>query len=129
MLKNLISLLNQRPDLAADYASNYAMLLRDAVLKAKRRYARRAIWLLMAVIFFNATVIVGALAAMLWVNQPALDSFNVILIPSVLGLCAVITGFLGLDDTDNHSELAQLNYQLQQDSKVFARLSETNEQV
>ena len=79
MLKKVILLLNQRPDLVADYVSAYATLLRETVLKARRRYARRAVWLLMTVILGNASVIVGALAMMLWINMPELNVLKVFL--------------------------------------------------
>ena len=129
MLRKMISLFNQRPDLAADYLSAYAMLLRETVLRARRRYARRAVWLLMTMILASASIIVGALSAMLWINIPTLNIYNVILVPFILVLLTVITGLLVLYDTDKHGELGRLNYQLHQDSKVLARLREANEEV
>ncbi|MBP6294613.1 MAG: hypothetical protein KA366_02665 [Hydromonas sp.] len=129
MLKKVILLLNQRPDLVADYVSAYATLLRETVLKARRRYARRAVWLLMTVILGNASVIVGALAMMLWINMPELNVLKVFLIPSVLVILTVIAGLLVVYDTDSQGELRQLNHQLHQDSKVLALLRETHEQI
>ena len=117
----MILLLNQRPDLVADYVSAYATLLRETVLKARRRYARRAVWLLMTVILGNASVIVGALAMMLWINMPELNVLKVFLIPSVLVILTVIAGLLVVYDTDSQGELRQLNHQLHQDSKVLAQ--------
>ena len=129
MLKKVILLLNQRPDLVADYVSAYATLLRETVLKARRRYARRAVWLLMTVILGNASVIVGALAMMLWINMPELNVLKVFLIPSVLVILTVIAGLLVVYDTDSQGELRQLNHQLHQDSKVLALLRETYEPI
>ena len=129
MLKKVILLLNQRPDLVADYVSAYATLLRETVVKARRRYARRAVWLLMTVILGNASVIVGALAMMLWINMPELNVFKVLLIPSVLAMLTVIAGLFVIYDTDKHSEIRRLNNQLRQDSKVLALLRETHEQI
>ena len=125
----MILLLNQRPDLVADYVSAYATLLRETVLKARRGYARRAVWLLMTVILGNASVIVGALAMMLWINMPELNVLKVFLIPSVLVILTVIAGLLVVYDTDSQGELRQLNHQLHQDSKVLALLRETYEQI
>ena len=125
----MILLLNQRPDLVADYVSAYATLLRETVLKARRGYARRAVWLLMTVILGNASVIVGALAMMLWINRPELNVLKVFLIPSVLVILTVIAGLLVVYDTDSQGELRQLNHQLHQDSKVLALLRETHEQI
>ena len=125
----MILLLNQRPDLVADYVSAYATLLRETVLKARRRYARRAVWRLMTVILGNASVIVGALAMMLWINMPELNVLKVFLIPSVLVILTVIAGLLVVYDTDSQGELRQLNHQLHQDSKVLALLRETHEQI
>ena len=125
----MILLLNQRPDLVADYVSAYATLLRETVLKARRGYARRAVWLLMTVILGNASVIVGALAMMLWINMPELNVLKVFLIPSVLVILTVIAGLLVVYDTDSQGELRQLNHQLHQDSKVLALLRETHEQI
>ena len=129
MLKKVILLLNQRPDLVADYVSAYATLLRETVLKARRRYARRAVWLLMTVILGNASVIVGALAMMLWINMPELNVLKVFLIPSVLVILTVIAGLLVVYDTDSQGELRQLNHQLHQDTKELALLRETHEQI
>lgn len=127
MLKKMISLFNQQPDLVADYLSAYAMLLRGTVLRARRRYARRAVWLLMMMILANASIIIGALSAMLWINIPTLNIYNVILVPSIFLLLTIITGLLVLYDTDKHNELGRLNYQLHQDSRLLARLREANE--
>ena len=83
----------------------------------------------MTMILASASIIVGALSAMLWINIPTLNIYNVILVPFILVLLTVITGLLVLYDTDKHGELGRLNYQLHQDSKVLARLREANEEV
>ena len=127
MLKKLISLVNQRPDLLADYVSEYTVLMREAVMRSRRRYARRAIWLLLSLMLVNASLIVGALALMLWINMPELGLVNIMMIPMVLGVLTVVAVLLLIFDSEKYSELSRINEQLQQDSKILMLLREPHE--
>jgi ABC-type uncharacterized transport system YnjBCD permease subunit len=127
MLKKLISLVNQRPDLLADYVSEYTVLMREAVMRSRRRYARRAIWLLLSLMLVNASLIVGALALMLWINMPELGLVNIMMIPMVLGVLTVVAVLLLIFDSEKYSEFSRINEQLQQDSKILMLLREPHE--
>ena len=127
MLKKLISLVNQRPDLLADSVSEYTVLMREAVMRSRRRYARRAIWLLLSLMLVNASLIVGALALMLWINMPELGLVNIMMIPMVLGVLTVVAVLLLIFDSEKYSEFSRINEQLQQDSKILMLLREPHE--
>ena len=127
MLKKLISLVNQRPDLLADYVSEYTVLMREAVMRSRRRYARRAIWLLLSLMLVNASLIVGALALMLWLNMPELGLVNIMMIPMVLGVLTVVAVLLLIFDSEKYSEFSRINEQLRQDSKILMLLREPHE--
>ena len=127
MLKKLISLVNQRPDLLTDYVSAYTVLMREAVMRSRRRYARRAVWLLLSLMLVNASLIVGALALMLWLNMPELGLVNIMMIPMVLGVLTVVAVLLLIFDSEKYSEFSRINAQLQQDSKILMLLREPHE--
>ena len=75
----------------------------------------------------NASLIVGALALMLWINMPELGLVNIMMIPMVLGVLTVVAVLLLIFDSEKYSEFSRINEQLQQDSKILMLLREPHE--
>ncbi len=127
MLKTIIRLSHQHPDLAGEYLSAYTLLVQSELSNAKKRMFVQMAWLVTSMIFASAFIIVLSVAVMLTINSGSEFDMVFWAAPATLLMLTVLSA-LTAQHYINKKEITGITQVLEQlglDKKLLASATES----
>jgi uncharacterized membrane protein YqjE len=122
MLKTIIRLSSERPDLVQEYLTSYVELLRELWHQSKRHNLRRVCYALLACISTTAFMVVAAVAFMLTLILPDSKWQELMIAPAILLFMSFIFALLATQQRSKTKALQSLSYELQQDKRMLEKV-------